>query len=462
MRTPLKWPRVVVKQVSAAFARLPGNLLVLGGLFIFTWYLIQCAWMIVLPAMDAKELVPILLHGRPLVSSDRPTVAAVAALLIVGVLVVLAFGLRKVLAVTDARLTTKASQALSPGYPSLGGYPWLLRLVLAAGFLAASFTLHWFNIAGDGFDTAGIRLLAYQIARVTFAGYVFYACIHLGLLAMEQIAKGSAIALKPVGHIIVAFFLGATLLAVTLLLVGFVGWLSRGACLILMTVILLVPQNSNSIGLSASIRQLRDWILTAPRWQSISATVLWLMLFLLVMLVIVARVVFPIPLEGDVWEHYLNYYREVASSGRIAPNEVWSHFFLSKGASSLFATQAGDLLAAPLVSAAFTAAAGYLDLLRRHLGWRGPSGATLFMAYLYGDLSSALFQAPWRVSRIRRVLCVGSSEYHNLIGPASARCSLRSAVSLYIGFYQSIPTAVVGQHGYGFLVSVAARCGHSI
>lgn len=464
MRTPLKWSRVVGKQVSAAFARLPRNLLVLGGLFIITWYLIQCAWMVVLPAMDVKRLVPILLHGRPLVSSDRPTVAAAAALLIVGVLVVLAFGLRKVLAVTDARLTTRASQALSPRYPSLGGYLWLLRLVLAAGFLAASFTLHWFNIAGDGFDTAGIRLLAYQIARVAFAGYVFYACIHLGLLAMEQIAKGSAIALKPVGHIIVAFFLGATLLAVTLLLVGFVGWLSRGACLILMTAILLVPQNSNSIGLSASIRQLRDWILTAPRWQSISATVLWLMLFLLVMLVIVARVVFPIPLEGDVWEHYLNYYREVASSGRIAPNEVWSHFFLSKGASLFFfATQAGDLLATPLVSAAFIAAAALaiFDLLRRHLGmaW-AMAGVTLFMAYLYGDLSSALFFKHHGVFLGYVVFFAWAlSEYHNLVGPAKrAVLAAVGLSSLYIGFYQSIPTAVVaGSMVMVFLVSVAAR-----
>jgi len=39
----------------------------------------------------------------------------------------------------------------------------------------------------------------------------------------------------------------------------------------------------------------------------------------------------PFHRDGDVWLHYLPYYLEVAKSNSFGPNELWYHFFCSKG-----------------------------------------------------------------------------------------------------------------------------------
>jgi hypothetical protein len=49
-------------------------------------------------------------------------------------------------------------------------------------------------------------------------------------------------------------------------------------------------------------------------------------------LLLVSRGLYPGAANGDTWEHYLHYYREVLRSGSLGPNELWYHFYFSKGA----------------------------------------------------------------------------------------------------------------------------------
>jgi hypothetical protein len=61
---------------------------------------------------------------------------------------------------------------------------------------------------------------------------------------------------------------------------------------------------------------------------------------------------------GDYFSHYLPYFQTVASRGNIWPNEVWYHFFLSKGAGDMiFAVILSDLLGPLAVSCAMFFAA---------------------------------------------------------------------------------------------------------
>ena len=44
-----------------------------------------------------------------------------------------------------------------------------------------------------------------------------------------------------------------------------------------------------------------------------------------------AKIINPFHVDGDVWLHYLPYYLKVVDSNSFAPNEMWYHFFSSKG-----------------------------------------------------------------------------------------------------------------------------------
>ncbi len=44
-----------------------------------------------------------------------------------------------------------------------------------------------------------------------------------------------------------------------------------------------------------------------------------------------AKIINPFHVDGDVWLHYLPYYLNVVDSNSFGPNEMWYHFFSSKG-----------------------------------------------------------------------------------------------------------------------------------
>jgi hypothetical protein len=76
---------------------------------------------------------------------------------------------------------------------------------------------------------------------------------------------------------------------------------------------------------------------------------------------------------GDYFSHYLPYYQAVTSRGDIWPNDVWYHFFFSKGAGDVFfAIVLSDLLGSSAVSCAmfFTALAITYAMVQR--GCRDP------------------------------------------------------------------------------------------
>ena len=405
--------------------------------------------MIIIPSFkDLSELSKILIYGGAFEGNGH-RLASIAVLLICSVLAVFAYCLQKVLTFPKLFYRVELSNDVNSGQLSIEKYNWFTRIALIAGFTAVSIFIRLFDVAGQGFDVNGIKLIAYNFSRIAFAAYIIYFFICLGAFATDRIGKGSELTLEPVGQIILNFFLGSTLLAVILLLTGFGGKLSLELSFLLVTLIILAPHHPSSVMRNMSIHGLRLWMLATPKRSAIPITMLWLIMILLVVMVVVARVIFPLTQDADVWEHYLHYYRKVADSGSIAPNNVWYHFFISKGASLFFAgTQAIDLLAAPLISAAFIGAASLamFDLMRRHLDitW-AVAGVALFMAYLYGDIGSGLLYKHHGVFLsyvIFFMWCL--TEYRSLAG-ATKSTMLVAAVfsSIYIGFYQPVPMAIL-------------------
>ena len=56
---------------------------------------------------------------------------------------------------------------------------------------------------------------------------------------------------------------------------------------------------------------------------------------------------------GDYFSHYFPYYKEVVRNGNIWPNELWYHFYISKGFGDVFfAIVLSDLLGPQAVSQA--------------------------------------------------------------------------------------------------------------
>jgi hypothetical protein len=80
--------------------------------------------------------------------------------------------------------------------------------------------------------------------------------------------------------------------------------------------------------------------------------------------------IFPGELDSDVWVAYLHYYKEVSANGGIWPNDLWCHFYVSKGAGLFFmASLLTDVMSTPIVSWCFVIITAIIvyDNLSKHI-----------------------------------------------------------------------------------------------
>jgi hypothetical protein len=89
----------------------------------------------------------------------------------------------------------------------------------------------------------------------------------------------------------------------------------------------------------------------------------------------------------DYYTHYFSFYRRVVESGSIRPNEVWYHFYYSKGAGLFFAGMLlTDALAPALITTCFVAVGACLTFAMLKRGTNSTTlawiGAVLFIALL--------------------------------------------------------------------------------
>lgn len=158
----------------------------------------------------------------------------------------------------------------------------------------------------------------------------------------------------------------------------------------------------------------------------------------------------PTAADGDVWEHYLPYYREVLRSGSSGPNALWIQFFLSKGAGLAHLSGAiSDPLAAQMVAWCFCAAiaATVAKLVRDVSGeptW-GLLAAGLALALVLADRDSAGVFFKHHLTTAAYFMFLLWATYHAFQGKdlRETRPSTLACITASFGFSLPVPASSV-------------------
>jgi hypothetical protein len=263
--------------------------------------------------------------------------------------------------------------------------------VLAAALLAVLYAalLLWFertDFYHNHFFAHGAAVQAYQAARLVFIIYLAWLIYAVGVGAMSlALGAQAGLSLAAVERFALLFVLGAGIWLVLLLATGLAGLDTRPVMLTLTLAVMLlsIPHLAGCLREAhAAVAGLR-WRLT-PSGLFQGALILGIVgaagLFLMV------KGLYPAG-GHDYYNHYFQFYKRVVETGSILPNDVWYHFFYSKGAGLYFmAMLLTDPLAPQLVTTAFIlcGACVVFALLRRSspdtlIPW---VGVLLYVAFL--------------------------------------------------------------------------------
>lgn len=332
----------------------------------------------------------------------------------------------------------------------------LLRLgassLLLAVYALLLLTVRRINIHSSDIEVAGLRLVVHHAARALFCGYLLLIGSTAGVIILRYALRLSdPRELGYRSYLVCSWFAGATSLSLIAVLLGFFRSLSLNACLGLsVSLVAAAPFVLADLG-RETLRRLREIL----RHRSLTMRVVWPALAVFTLLAaahtMVVKVIFPESVDGDVWEHYFHYYHQVAQSGSILPNDVWYHFYLSKGAGLFFfSVLLTDAFGAALVSWCYLLITTLMlyDLVARCTRdriWAMVAAALtwLFYGFVSGDVSSLhkhhtlimayLCLACWAGIRI--------SEPRLLPRAATSILVVTLAGCVYLGFY--VPAAAV-------------------
>lgn len=322
--------------------------------------------------------------------------------------------------------------------------PFILLFVLIVIVLRA------FHPEAQGFEQKGGALLVYHASRLGLAIYVLVFCHSAGYRVLELFRiRPEKLFKSPRKIFILCFFFGATLYGIAFSVLGLAGLISvvSGFALTIPALMFsygpvktLFPEHFEVMKLRPSPDKYAGSMFA---WVIILVAVVAVLLFLL------TRVIFIPNVDGNIWEHYLHYYRSVLASGSTQPNEVWHHFYNSKGGGLAFLVNVlSDFFGVQIVSACFLGVSGLiiLDLLYKYcrsMSW-AIFGTILFFIFLYGDVASgALFRVHAVILGYVSFVLWGSVYLqHVKERQYKALMAVLVVALIYLGFYLPVTTAL--------------------
>ena len=229
-------------------------------------------------------------------------------------------------------------------------------VIFLAGFGLLLLYFYIFDIYDTEFFEPHVTLF-YNLSRTLFCVYLFGMICAPGFIVLSAIGGWQALAdLGPLPRLTVSFFCGAAVWHGVLLILGFLN-LYRYPVFVglsLPAVALAFVYLRESIG--------ETYRCAGLALRSGSTAAVWItrllagLILITAFLLLVVKGLFP---NGghDYYNHYHSYYEEVIRNHGIQPNNVWYHFYYSKGMGLFFlASVLTDPLAPALVTYCFAVA----------------------------------------------------------------------------------------------------------
>jgi hypothetical protein len=262
----------------------------------------------------------------------------------------------------------------------------LWRLIFISFYVIIVLILKHIDVLGADYDRAGFLIISYWVLRLALAIYIMMLCIGAGSLLLQLFYSDfPSKQIDTEEYLILGFFFGSSTYGIIFILIGFAGLLNLPVALLITIPVLWISYPS----ICEIQRMLIPEIKFGTKFK-IFQIVIFGCLIGVIGLLVFSKGLYPGTIDNDVWEHYLHYYREVLQNGSIWPNEIWGHFYISKGAGLFFlGNLLSDPFAAQLVSLGFIIMAGFIvfNILRKYSGdilW-AVLGVIIFFAIYDGN-----------------------------------------------------------------------------
>lgn len=281
-----------------------------------------------------------------------------------------------------------------PPQSSRQGVTWLLaQAALLFLFVSCVICARAFKPDASGFEQQGSSLLLYHLSRLGLVFFVTILCYTAGYRALELLRiDPSGLFDSARRTFILCFFFGASLYGIVFTVLGLAGLIGIWTGLVSTIPVLLICRHPFTVLAGKFLASEAN--LPASDTNA-SRPIVWFVIMLAsaaALAFLLTRVVYIAVFDPNIWEHYSHYYRAILASGSTQPNEIWHHFYASKGAGLIFLTSVlSDFLGAQIASACFALAAGIVvvDLLLEYCesaSWAF-FGAMLYFAFLYGGVT---------------------------------------------------------------------------
>ena len=186
------------------------------------------------------------------------------------------------------------------------------------------------------FDKAWLPHFVHLVARALFSIYLFLILFGFGRLGLILIRQSSLLFdLAPAEEIAVSVLLGSSILRAAMLIMGFSSAYFWPLLLALGVAALIVgmPRFAFLVG-SSLTRSIQNWNGGNSTDKIVVASIIGALISAVVA-VSVGKFLYPNG-TGDYFTNYFPFYKEVVQAGNIWPNEVWYHFYMSKGFGEIF------------------------------------------------------------------------------------------------------------------------------
>ena len=272
--------------------------------------------------------------------------------------------------------------------------------VLLGGFIGVVLWFDQVDFYHKHFFDTGAIVFADNVMRIVFVG-MFSWLIYAPGAAVAALVTTPAerVALSPAERAVLGFGIGVGIWHVVMLILGVLDLYYRSALAGLCFVVLIVSSRHFAHVAVAGCRALADRF-TALRQRRASPQEVGAILIVVVAAwLLLRRGLFPGG-SGDYYTHYFYYYLEVLKNHGLEPNDVWYHYYYSKGCGLTFL---GMLLTDPEAPALTTfacvvfAAVAIATLATRMApGSLWPAaGAVIYLLYYllsFSDIGGSEFQ----------------------------------------------------------------------
>jgi hypothetical protein len=284
--------------------------------------------------------------------------------------------------------------------PALTRAELLAACALIGGFVGV---LAWFDRVDfynrHFFDTGAI-VFADNVVRIVFVGILSWLIYAPGAAVVALVtAPGDRAALFPAERAVLGFGIGVGIWHVVMLILGVLGLYYQAVMAVLCLVILVASARHFGRVAVAGCRALADRF-TAFRQRRTSPQEVGAILIAVVAAWLLLRCgLFPGG-SSDYYTHYFYYYLEVLKNHGLAPNDVWYHYYYSKGSGLVFLgmlltdPEAPALTTFPCVLFAAVAIATLAARMAPGSLWPA-AGALIYLLYYllsFNDIGGSEFQ----------------------------------------------------------------------